>query len=79
MTVPSFTSSPTILCLHGGIKNREGYGRTVENNIMVGSGLHPHVWFAASGDIFRRNIVWRDYQPAIMPPPALGPGTGLQT
>ena len=44
------------LCLRGGIKNREGYGRVVENNIMVGSGFHPHVWFAASGDIFRRNI-----------------------
>jgi len=60
------------LCLRGGIKNREGYGRLVENNIMVDSGLHPHVWFAASGDIFRRNIVWRDYQPARMYPPPWG-------
>jgi hypothetical protein len=60
------------LCLHGGIKNREGYGRTVENNIIVDSGLHPHVWYAASGDIFRRNIVWREYQPAIMPAPPWG-------
>ena len=24
-------------------------------------------WLAASGDIFRCNIVWREYQPAIMP------------
>jgi hypothetical protein len=55
------------LCLRGGMKNREGYWRVVENNIMVGSGLHPHVWYAASGDIFRRNIVWREYQPALMP------------
>ena len=60
------------LCLRGGIKNREGYGRVVENNITVGSGLHPHAWFAASGDIFRRNIVWREYQPAIMPAPPWG-------
>jgi len=60
------------LCLHGGIKNREGYGRTVENNITVGSGLHPHVWYAASADIFRRNIVWREYQPALMPAPPWG-------
>jgi hypothetical protein len=60
------------LCLRGGIKNREGYGRVVENNIMVGSGLHPHVWYAASGDVFRRNIVWREYQPALMPPPPWG-------
>jgi hypothetical protein len=60
------------LCLRGGMKNREGYGRVVENNIMVGSGLHPHVWYAASGDIFRRNIVWREYQPALMHAPPWG-------
>jgi hypothetical protein len=60
------------LCLRGGIKNREGYGRIVENNIMVGSGFHPHVWFAASGDIFRRNIVWSDYRPALMHAPPWG-------
>ena len=60
------------LCLRGGIKNREGYGRVVENNIMVSSGLHPHVWYAAGGDVFRRNIVWRDYQPALMHAPPWG-------
>jgi hypothetical protein len=60
------------LCLHGGIKNREGYGRMVENNITVSSGLHPHVWYAASADVFRRNIVWREYQPALMPAPPWG-------
>jgi hypothetical protein len=60
------------LCLHGGIKNREGYGRIVENNIMVGAGFDPHVWFDASGDIFRHNIVWRDYRPARMHAPPWG-------
>jgi len=60
------------LCLHGGIKNREGYERTVENNIIVDSGLHPHVWYAASGDIFRHNIVWTAYQPALMHRPPWG-------
>ena len=60
------------LCLHGGIKNREGYRRLVENNIMVDSGFHPHVWYANSGDVFRHNIVWTEYQPAIMPPPPWG-------
>jgi hypothetical protein len=60
------------LCLHGGIKNREGYGRVVENNIMVGAGFDPHVWFEASGDIFRHNIVWRDYLPALMHAPPWG-------
>jgi hypothetical protein len=60
------------LCLRGGIKNREGFGRVVENNVIVGSGLHPHVWYAESGDIFRRNIVWREYQPALMHDPPWG-------
>jgi hypothetical protein len=60
------------LCLRGGIKNREGFGRLVENNITVSSGLHPHVWYSESGDIFRRNIVWRDYQPALMHRPPWG-------
>jgi hypothetical protein len=60
------------LCLRGGIKNREGYRRTVENNILVGGGYDPHVWYANSGDIFRRNIVWTAYRPAHMPPPPWG-------
>jgi hypothetical protein len=68
----SYYSISNNLCLHGGIKNREGFGRAVENNIMVGAGFDPHVWFDASGDIFSRNIVWRDYRPALMPPPPWG-------
>lgn len=60
------------LCLHGGIKNREGYRRIVENNILVDGGYDPHVWYAASGDVFRRNIVWTDYRPANMPRPPWG-------
>lgn len=60
------------LCLHGGIKNREGYGRDVENNIMVDGSFNPHVWFAESGDIFKHNIVWTAYRPANMPRPPWG-------
>jgi hypothetical protein len=60
------------LCLHGGIKNREGFGRVVENNIVVDGGFDPHVWYAGSGDVFRRNIVWTTYRPANMPPPPWG-------
>ncbi len=45
------------LCLVGGIKLREGFCRTVENNIIINNGFHPHVWFENSRDIFRRNIV----------------------
>ena len=60
------------LCLRGGIKNREGFGRVVENNIMVDGGYDPHAWYDESGDIFRRNIVWTAYRPAGMHPPPWG-------
>jgi len=60
------------LCLHGGIKNREGYGRLVENNVIVDNGFHPHVWYAASGDVFLHNIIWTSYQPASMHVPPWG-------
>jgi hypothetical protein len=60
------------LCLHGGIKNREGFGRVVENNIMVDNSYNPHVWFAECGDIFLHNIVWSDYLPANMHRPPWG-------
>ena len=60
------------LCLRGGIKNREGFGRVVQNNILVENGYHPHVWYDDSGDVFRRNIVGTAYRPANMPPPPWG-------
>ncbi len=53
------------LCLNGGLKNREGFYRVVENNIMVNNGFHPHVWYKHSQDIVRRNIMFTDhYLPA---------------
>lgn len=51
------------LCLCGGIKLREGFHRTVENNILVNSTFHPHVWFKGSGDVFTRNVVMAPYEP----------------
>lgn len=51
------------LCLHGGIKLREGFYRTVENNIVVNNSLHPHVWFANSGDVIQRNVFLQAYKP----------------
>ena len=51
------------LCLNGGLKLREGFYRTVENNIIVNNSFHPHVWFANSGDVFRKNIVLKPYYP----------------
>ena len=50
------------LCLGGGIKLREGFYRTVENNITVTNTFHPHVWFNQSGDIVRKNIWATQYQ-----------------
>jgi len=51
------------LCLNGGLKNREGFYRVVENNII--NGFHPHCWYKHSEDIVRRNIMFTDhYLPA---------------
>jgi hypothetical protein len=60
------------LCLNGGIKNREGYHRVVENNILVNGAFCPHCWLTDSGDIFRHNIVWAGYKPARMYHPPWG-------
>jgi hypothetical protein len=54
------------LLLAGGIKLREGFNRIIRNNIMVNNTLHPHVWFANSGDVFEHNIVMTGYQPILM-------------
>jgi len=54
------------LLLNGGLKLREGYGRIVTNNILINNGLHPHVWYKNSGDVFKNNLVFKAYQPAIM-------------
>ncbi len=58
------------LLLNGGLKNREGYYRIVENNIILGESegsFHPHVWYNNSHDIFRNNIVSTGYRPVNMP------------
>jgi hypothetical protein len=54
------------LLLNGGLKMREGYNRMATNNIIVNNGLHPHVWYPNSGDVFKNNIVFNSYKPAIM-------------
>lgn len=54
------------LLLNRGLKLREGYRRIVTNNIMINNGLHPHVWFKNSGDVFKNNIIFKAYQPARM-------------
>ena len=57
------------LCLRGGLKLREGFGRSVENNVIVDNSFHPHVWYRGSGDVFRRNIVFGLYRPIRVPAP----------
>ncbi|MBE9600352.1 right-handed parallel beta-helix repeat-containing protein [Pedobacter sp. MC2016-24] len=51
------------VCLNGGLKLREGFFRTVENNIILNNSFHPHVWFEDSGDRFEHNLVTRNYYP----------------
>lgn len=51
------------LMLAGGLKLREGFRRIVRNNILVGGGFHPHVWFDDSGDVFEANLVMAPHQP----------------
>jgi hypothetical protein len=54
------------LLLRGGLKMREGYDRVATNNIIINNGLHPHVWYPNSGDVFANNIVFKSYSPALM-------------
>jgi len=49
------------LCLSGGLKNREGWGRNVFNNIIYKNTFHPHVWYHGSGDRFEHNIIFENY------------------
>ena len=55
------------LCLNGGIKLREGFFRTVRNNITVNNGLHFHAWYPESGDVAENNILFIGYAPYAMP------------
>ncbi|HEY3333276.1 MAG TPA: PDZ domain-containing protein [Capsulimonadaceae bacterium] len=57
------------LCLNGGLKNREGYYRTVRNNVIVNNTFHPHVWYGNSQDVFIYNIVFTPYEPIGMKQP----------
>ncbi|MFJ6568917.1 right-handed parallel beta-helix repeat-containing protein [Streptomyces sp. NPDC091292] len=44
------------LLLNGGVKLREGFHRTVRNNIFVNGGGHFHVWYADNGDVVEKNL-----------------------
>ena len=53
------------VALSGGLKLREGFNRTVENNILLNNSFHPHVWFENSDDAFRHNIVLASHKPIL--------------
>ncbi|MBU2881490.1 PDZ domain-containing protein [Psychrosphaera sp. B3R10] len=53
------------VALSGGLKLREGFNRTVENNIILNNSFHPHVWFENSDDTFRYNIVLASHKPIL--------------
>ena len=55
------------LCLNGGIKLREGFFRTVRNNITVNNTLHTHAWYPESSDVAENNIFFTGYAPYAMP------------
>jgi hypothetical protein len=55
------------LFLRGGLKLREGFHRHVWNNVAVNNSLHPHCWYANSGDVVTSNIWMAAYKPAVMP------------
>ena len=63
----SFYTITENLCLNGGIKLREGFGRTVRNNICVNDTVHTHAWYGGSGDIVEGNILFTPYAPYAMP------------
>jgi hypothetical protein len=51
------------LLLAGGLKLREGFRRHAWNNILVNSGLRPHVWFEGSRDQVYANILMSQHRP----------------
>ncbi len=50
------------LCLHGGLKLREGFHRVCEDNVIVDNSFHMHVWFKDSHDVIRRNVLFEPYK-----------------
>lgn len=59
------------LCLHGGLKLREGFRRVVRNNI-INDTLHCHVWYENSEDLAENNIIMKPYPKPIMMPEKWG-------
>jgi membrane-associated protease RseP (regulator of RpoE activity) len=52
------------LLLAKGLKLREGFRRHAWNNVIVNSGLHPHVWYEGSKDQVTGNILMGQHRPA---------------
>jgi hypothetical protein len=56
------------LCLNHGIKLREGFHRTVRNNVCIQSGLHAHCWPVRTEDVVTGNILCGGHAPPIHMP-----------
>jgi hypothetical protein len=54
------------LMLRRGLKLREGFHRTVTNNIAINNTMHAHVWYPDSNTKVTGNIWMRAYRPARM-------------
>lgn len=52
------------VCLHGGIKLREGFRRTVRGNFCANNGPHPHCWLKTGGDVVEDNVFFALPAPA---------------
>lgn len=70
----SFYTIEDNVCLAGGIKLREGFGRVVRGNWCLNNGLHPHCWLKDSGDVVTNNVFFAPFAPVWH-----GPWRGLLT
>jgi len=52
------------LLLASGLKLREGFRRHAWNNVILNSGLHPHVWYEGNKDQVYANILMSQHRPA---------------
>ena len=55
------------VALQGGIKLREGFKRTVRNNIVINNSIHEHVWFQNSRDTVEGNLLMTAHAPIRLP------------
>lgn len=55
------------VALQGGIKLREGFKRTVRNNVVINNSMHEHVWYTNSRDTIEGNLFMTAHAPIRLP------------